>query len=57
MQQVAVAIEEFVRDPKADAQHVAKKITRQLQRNEQSRIAHWKVNAGRLPPPRFPLRS
>jgi ribosomal protein S3 len=56
VQQVAVAIEEFVRDPEADPQRVAEKITQQLKRNEASRISHWHVNADRLPPPRFPLR-
>jgi hypothetical protein len=56
VQQVAVAIEEFVRDPHADPQRLADKITRQLKRNEATRISHWHVNARRLPPPRFPLR-
>jgi SRSO17 transposase len=56
VQQVAVALEEFVLNPEADPQRVAKKITHQLKRNEQSRISHWRVNADRLPPPRFPLR-
>jgi SRSO17 transposase len=49
VQQSAEALGEILRDPAVDLRLLADKITRRLQRSEQSRIQHWK-KFRRLPP-------
>ena len=49
VQQSAEAVGEMLRDPHVDLRWLARKITRRLRRNEQSRIYHWK-KFNRLPP-------
>lgn len=49
LQQAREAIAELLRNPEADAEALAERVTRRLKRNEQSRIAHWRT-AGFLPP-------
>lgn len=50
LQQSKAAIAEILRNPSLDARTLAERITRRLQRNEQSRIAHWS-SLGMLAPP------
>lgn len=50
LQQSKAAISELLRNPDLDARTLAQRITRRLERNEQSRIAHW-ARAGLLAPP------
>jgi SRSO17 transposase len=49
VQQSAEALGEILRDPAVDLRLLAAKITRQLQRTEQSRIQHWR-KFRQLPP-------
>ena len=49
LQQAREAIAELLRNPNADAEALAERVTRRLKRNEESRIAHWR-SAGALPP-------
>jgi len=49
VQQSAEVIGEILRDPAVDLRRLAYKITRRLQRTEQSRIQHWK-KFRRIPP-------
>lgn len=50
---VILLLAELIRDPRADLERLAQRITVQLVRNESSRLDHWSRHAGRLPPPRF----
>lgn len=50
LQQSKEAISELLRNPDIDARTLAQRITRRLQRNEQSRIDHW-GSSGLLAPP------
>lgn len=53
LQQSKAAISELLRNPDMDARTLAEKITRRLQRTEQSRVAHWS-RLGMLAPPHSP---
>jgi SRSO17 transposase len=50
LQQSREAIAELLRNPGLDARTLAQRITRKLERSQQSRIAHW-ATAGLLAPP------
>ncbi len=56
VQQAAEALGEILRNPDINVRELAKKITRRLRRNEQSRIHHWK-KFHRLPPSWIIARS
>jgi hypothetical protein len=51
VQQVAVAMQWLLRDPKTDLAKLAARLTYQLRRNEEARIGHWWAFR-RLPPRR-----
>jgi hypothetical protein len=42
----------LLRRPAPPTAQIAEEVTRVLQRNEESRIYHWKTTAGRFPPKR-----
>jgi len=56
LQQSAEALGEILRSPDMDVRELARRITRRLRRNEESRIQHWK-KFHRLPPSWITTRS
>lgn len=51
-----MALRELLREPRIDLKYLARKLTYQLRRNEEARIARW-LSRGHLPPRRWLARA